>query len=288
MEYTVYSDESYSSAERYRSIGAVSIPRCSTEEISNDIASILISSGVHEFKWKKLKDAKYRFCALKLIDYILQNINPQSLRIDVITWDTQDSRHKIEGRDDISNFGRMFFHLMNALMKRREKESHWYVYPDERMDVDWATIQDCLKSAGKWREYFKNQLFGDVFSEQFYHIREFRQANSVGTPCCQIADLFAGMAVFSKKSYPKYAKWCKDTSDQLCFLGPPDEIKCTNREKERFHVIKRFTEQCKINRLGVSIKTKKRLSTFKPMNPINFWWYKPQHSLDKAPIRNHN
>ena len=285
MEYIAFSDESYTSAERYRSIGAMSLPYGLTEETNGEIASILKNSGVREFKWKKLKDAKYRFCALKLIEYLLKNIYQRRLRVDVIIWDTQDSRHSIEGRDDIANFGRMFFHLLKDLMKRREKEAHWYIHPDERMGIDWETIKECLKSVGKWREYFESQLFGDAFSEQFFHIREFNQINSAETPCCQIADLFAGMVVFSKNCYQKYATWCETQSNQLCFLGSPDEIECSKREKERFHILKEFSEKCKTNKLGVSIKTKKCLSTFKPENPINFWWYKPQHPLDKAPLR---
>jgi hypothetical protein len=174
---------------------------------------------------------------------------------------------------------------MNALMKRREKGSNWYVYPDERFEIDWPTIQSCLTSVGRWRQYIESQLFGDSFSEQFFHMNEFIQVNSMETPCCQIADLFAGMAVFSKNSYQKYAKWCETQSDQLCFLGSQEDIKCTNRENERFHVIKQFSDQCKTMKLGVSIKTRKRLSTFRPENPINFWWYKPQSLEDKAPLR---
>jgi len=285
MEYTVYSDESYVSAERYRSIAAVSLPLNLAEGIHADIASILKSSGVKEFKWKKLNDAKYRFCALKLIDYLLDNLHKQGIRIDVIIWDTQDSRHKIPGRDDTANFGRMFFHLMNALMKRREKGSNWYVYPDERFEIDWTTIKSCLTSVGKWRQFFEGQLFGESFSDQFFHIKEFTQSNSEETPCCQIADLFAGMAVFSKNFYGKYSKWCQTQKAQRCIFGKSEEIGCTNREKERFHVIKQVSDRCKVMKLGVSINTKKCLSTFRPENPVNFWWYTPQHPEDKAPTR---
>lgn len=285
MEYAVYSDESYTSAARYSSICAVSFPRAFTDDVQNEIDAILKNSGVSEFKWQKLNDARSRFCAQKLNKYLFDNLFRKKIRVDVLIWDTQDSRHKIQGRDDIANFERMFFHLMKNLMKRREKDAHWHVYPDERMGIDWGTIKDCLSNAGKWRDYFESQLFGDAFSEQFYRIRSLEQVDPKKTPCCQIADLFAGMAVFSKNSYDDFDKWCRLESPQLSFLLPREEIECSNRERERFTVLKPFIEECKCLKLGVSIKTKKCLHTFDPVNPFNFWTYVPQHEYDKAPTR---
>ena len=66
MKYTVFSDESYISAERFRSIGAFSFPMNLADEINEQIVSIQSDSNVREFKWKSLKDAQYRFCALKI------------------------------------------------------------------------------------------------------------------------------------------------------------------------------------------------------------------------------
>lgn len=285
MEYAVYSDESYISAERFRSICAISFPRSFTDEIHNEIEAILKNSGVSEFKWQKLNDAKYRFCAQKLNKYLFENLFRKKVRVDVIIWDTQDSRHKIQGRDDIANFERMFFHLMKNLMKRRGRDAHWYLYPDERMGIDWGTIKDCLRNAGKWREYFESQLFGDAFSEQFFHIRDLDQVDSKKVPCCQIADLFAGMAVFSKNCYDKFDKWCRLQNPQFCLFEQQEKFDFTNRERERFTVLKPFVEECKCLKLGVSIKKNKCLHTFDPTNPLNFWSYTPQHQYDKAPTR---
>ena len=121
MRYTVFTDESYISAERYRSISAFSFPKAFENNINESLRWILSDSSVNEFKWKKLGNAKYRFCAEKLINYLLENIFTKKLRVDVIVWDTHDSRHKIIGRDDTSNFERMFFHLMKNLMTKKGK-----------------------------------------------------------------------------------------------------------------------------------------------------------------------
>jgi hypothetical protein len=285
MEYAVYSDESYISAERYRSIGAVSFPVEAEPGIKTSLSEILARSNVSEFKWSKLKDAKYRFCAEALVHFICENLILKDMRIDVLIWDTQDSRHKIQGRDDTANFERMFFHLMKNLMTRRENDSDWRMYPDQRFDIDWMTVQDCLSAAGNWRKYFESRLFEDAFSDQFYHIRRFKQVDSKSEPCCQIADFFSGIAVFSKNNYELYRQWCDLHDDQLCLFGQPDEVELTGRQEARFEILNLFIKNCRSRKLGVSIDYKKCLCTFNPNNPINFWHYVPQRPEDKAPVR---
>jgi hypothetical protein len=285
MEYSVYSDESYISAERYRSIGALSFPRSFEKEIKSGLNSILTSSDIVEFKWQKLKNAKYRFCAEKIARFICKNLVDKQLRIDVIIWDTQDCRHSIEGRDDIANFERMFFHLMKYLMRQRGKNSKWHIFPDERLGIDWGTIQDCLSNVGQWRQYFKSQLFSDAFSEQFFHIVQFDQVDSKNEPGCQVADFFAGLSVFSKNFYYKYKQWCEQGTNQIYLFDSPEDVKVSNKERERFYVLKLLMDNCKKQKLGVSIDTNKCLNTPNPINPINFWHYTPQHSYDRAPLR---
>lgn len=154
MKYGVFSDESKHTASRYRSIGAVSISVESYDHIDSRLKDILEDSEVREFKWQKTKGAKYRFCAQKLIDCVLNLVIPSGGRIDVLTWDTQDSRHQQAGRDDTKNFERMFFHLHRNLMQRYEFEAEWHIRPDERFDIDWDTIRDCLKATGNWQQFF--------------------------------------------------------------------------------------------------------------------------------------
>lgn len=286
MQYSVFSDESYTTAERYRSIAAFSFPNEYFEDINSNLKEILKESDVKEFKWQKLKNAKYRFCAEKLLLYILDNLFDKEIRIDALIWDTQDSRHNIQRRDDISNFERMFFHLLKNVMTKRGKDTIWNIYPDERHEIDWLTVNKCLENVGKWREIFCDSLFGDVISKQFYQINTFKQIRSTGEPCCQIADMFAGLAIFSKKSYFKYNDWCSNNDPQLCLFEAKSKTSFTNKENERFKILNICVLKCKSKRLGVSINSKKCLCTFDPNKPINFWHYIPQHSLDKAPIRN--
>ncbi|MCX8000633.1 MAG: hypothetical protein N3A69_17070, partial [Leptospiraceae bacterium] len=121
QEYVAFTDESYITASRYRSISALSIPKSNYQTIFHDAEKILKDSRVNEFKWSELKSKNDYECAEKLIRLVLNNISSSSLRVDTILWDTQDSRHEVIRRDDIANYGRMLFHLLNHTMKSRPK-----------------------------------------------------------------------------------------------------------------------------------------------------------------------
>lgn len=167
MFFTAFTDESYIDAERFRSICVFSLPTQQREIIENEISHILKESNVKEFKWKKIKDAKYRFCAIALIDFILNNIAKYGFRIDVIVWDISDSRHNIFNRDDVANFERMFFHLLKFAMKRRPNNACWQIYPDERTGINWDTVKQCLGSVGSWQEHIDLPLLGDFFKDRY-------------------------------------------------------------------------------------------------------------------------
>lgn len=170
MEYIVFTDESYISKSRFQSLSAFSFHKSFYNEINDKIQSILIESAVTEFKWAKLKDAKYYFCAEKLIKLILSNIFKCKIRIDTIVWDTHDSRHAIIGRNDLANYERMFFHLLNNTMKKRNRNCSWDIHPDVRGGINWTTIKDCLCSVGNRQEYV-NSIFGNFFGDCFASIK---------------------------------------------------------------------------------------------------------------------
>src|ERR1051326_9614978 len=123
MKYIAYTDESNITAARYRSICAFSFPGDQLENVTNDLERILRESEVAEFKWEKVRNAKYRFCALKFIEHTIACCRQSRWRLDTVVWDTQDTRHAVLNRDDRKNFERMFFHLLNSAMCRREIRS---------------------------------------------------------------------------------------------------------------------------------------------------------------------
>ncbi|MCT7973665.1 DUF3800 domain-containing protein [Laspinema olomoucense] len=282
MQYVSFADESY--LDGFKSIAAFSLKSDNLSQINLEFNALLSESNVREFKWQKLKDAKYRFCAEKLIDIVWKLINTDEARVDVIMWDINDSRHKIKHRDDSANYGRMFYHLHKYSLKRRPESSTWKLYPDEGVSVDWDTVNECLSAHGQQRNCISLPLFESYFSGTHYTIADFQEVKSHKEPCCQVADLFAGMSLFSRTNYDVYEKWCDFTSPILS-LFPNEKPKMTNAQNERFLVLQYFDEGCKTRNLGVSLKKNRCLQTPNPKNPINFWFYRPQHEMDKAPTK---
>ncbi len=281
MEYYIFTDESKITASRYQSISAFSLCNSSYLEANDLFSKILVSSNVREFKWQELKDAKSYFCAEKIIDFIFCNLNKYSIRIDTIIWDTHDSRHKVIGRDDFANYERMFYHLLNNSMKKRSKSAIWHIRPDQRNGINWQTIHECLAAKGHQKEV-NDTIWGTLVSDPYSYINSFVECESHKEVLIQVADLFAGISVFSKESYEKYEGWLNQKSPGLFDV---EDIHFSNREEYRFRMLNLLNIKCKERKLGVSLKKCRCLKTPNPENPINFWFYTPQNEFDNAPIR---
>lgn len=285
MQYVSFADESYSD-QGLKSIATFSLRSDNLEQINLKLKELLNESNVREFKWQKLKDAKYRFCAFKLIDAVWDLIQTDDARVDTIIWDINDSRHQVSNRDDIANYGRMFYHLHSNSLKKRPRLSTWKIYPDEGVGVDWDVVARCIDARGRRRERVTLPLFTtNFFDDPHYSIIDFKEVQSHQEPCCQIADLFAGISIFSRVHYDLYEQWLESTEPNLP-LFPQERPNITNSQEERFTVLKYLDQGCKNRRLGVSLKTNRYLQTPHPKNPINFWHYTPQHEMDKAPTKN--
>ncbi len=281
-----YADESYYTAERYRSIATVTLARKRAEDLTSYLFELLSESGLKEFKWSKLRQARERFAALKLIALVVEEALCGGMRVDVLIWDTEDRRHKVKGRDDQANLQRMYYHLFKNVLHRWPSGSTWALYPDENSALDWATVADFLDAAG-----FNRKVDSNLLEPSFYirighdfRILKIVEAHSTETPLCQVADLFAGLGVFSRKRYLQYCEWLERQSNQLP-LFPAARAKLSNSDKERCTVLKHLDVLCKRYKLGVSLRSSHGLRTYNPANPINFWLYEPQHSKDKAPLK---
>lgn len=256
------------------------------QQLTHDLDCLLKDSEVTELKWAKLASARHRFAAEKVIKCLLEMWVAYGLRVDTLIWDTHDQRHNIVGRDDVANFGRMYFHLLKSVLKKREAGSIWSIFPDEHVQLDWNTLHHCVQQVGKWKEVFRLPLFNVMDEREFFNVETFEQCNSRRTPISQACDLFAGMSVYSCNHYDKYTAWLSREQGQLQLFGTEQaDQQLSKRHRERLPVLHGFVLKCKELRLGVSINEKRRLWTPKPSNPINFWHYHPQREEDKAPLR---
>jgi len=252
-----FADESNWNTGRFRSLGMVTLSLSHLESIEGEVRRLLNESGVQEFKWRNLRGARERFAAEKLCAFAVDKASAGQLRVDVLVWDIEDSRHKIPKRDDTANLGRMYYHLFRSVLRKRWPDNAiWRLHPDEHTAMDWETLQDFLErksvSIETNRSLFADNRFPSRLRRKF-GIEEIRPVSSGGHPLLQIADLFAGLAVFSRDKYHEYNEWLQNNSGQRSLFDEANASSNPSRSsQERFTVLKQFDEACKRRSLGVS------------------------------------
>ena len=283
-----FSDESHHTHGRYRGVGMVSLAAADHTALDAELSGILTGCGLREFKWKDLSSAQHRFAALKMIEWAFPKLRQHMIRIDVLVWDTEDSRHKILGRDDLANLARMYYHLFkNVLRSRWPDGSLWVIYPDENSAINWVDMDSFLSSAGmtvemqpglsetnKWKLRIKTE----------FSIHRIFPCRSHERVFVQLADLVVGLAVYSRTKYLHYEQWLQNFGGQQCFdFRKESEIQLSKSDRERCHVLCDLDQRCKEYKMGVSLKSFKGLRSPKAVSALNFWWYEPQVEEDKAP-----
>lgn len=269
-----YSDESSWNVGRYRAVAAISVPEAQATQTNLRISSVLKDSGVNEFAWKKVADARYRFAAMKLVDLVLASL--RTVRVDVLLWDTYDRRHDIQGRDDIRNLERMYYWLFKTTMERLG--GTWTLRPDEHSAIDWATLGKVLAHSSR-RHNRRYQVLETL--ARSVSVRGISPCVSKANPVVQLADLMCGLVVYSWSSYGIYESFCNLNQARLLDVGDPV---IGQTDTERCAVLSHFDRGCKARALRISLKTHRGLCSKGP-GPVRVWRWQVQHELDRAPLR---
>lgn len=288
LRYThiAFADESNWNRGRFRSISLVSTAVEDARAFHRDLEALRQTQGKSEYKWT---GAKQRH-GIALADFFFQRHD--RMRVDVLTWDTEDSRHKdVRHRDDKANFARMYYHLLHNVLKRRWPDgARWLICPDEQKEVDWLTLEQCLA----WKSWaVEENLFTQSADlpelREFYNIMGFSCVSSKKYLLIQLADLFAGLAAYSFTAFDKYVQWKNDQDGTPLLFNSCDccneKLKLSNNDKERLPILHYVRKEARKQTLGVSLKLSNGLCTRNPNKPLNFWLYTPQRSNDKAPIK---
>lgn len=275
MRYVAYADESAWNKGRYRAVAAVSLPKAAEPELVVTVGRLLADADVSEVGWKKLRDARRRDLAIEILDLLFRSLD--RLRVNVLLWDTHDSRHAHQGRDDIANLERMYYWMFTKMADRRG--GVWTLRPDEHSALNWDELHDVLTNAAR-RSNRTSQCFADL--AQTMAIERLSPCRSHENLLVQVADLFAGMSVYSWSSFDKFAQW--STSHQPSLLAL-DEPALSGSDRYRCEVLDHFDRSCKNASLQVSLKSSRGLSSRSPKSPINIWPWTPQSAKDRAPLR---
>ncbi len=283
--HVAYADESRHNQGRYRSVALVSL----LVEDLHDVTSRLdaIAGSAPELKWQKIQSASERAVAVRVLLHTIDEAVRGTLRVDVLTWDTQDRRHKIQGRDDAANLERMYRFLLDAVLRRRwPPTSVWRLCPDENTAIDWDRVEALIHR----RFYHQPRTVPEVrlgLSREF-GIEALQPCRSHNERLIQIADLFAGLGNYSFAKHMEYATWRHGRFGQLSLgFGGDSEIRLSRSELERFPVLSAVENACARTGLVVREKQTTGLSTpiLRANQRINFWFYRSVRLEDRAPIR---
>lgn len=256
-----YADETQYNVGCYRGVALVSARDPMAGELAAEVRSILADSGVGvgagECKWEKVRSAKGRFLADKLLTWALEGAVAGRLRVDALTWDAGDNARAGAGIPYLKKLHQMYGHLLaETLAHRWPDAAAWVLYPDEQDALRWDTIAAGLPRAAR-----------------------IVPSASHREPLIQVADLFAGLAVFSRAGYDTYEQWlCLTPEEQR----PPLDKPLANlpgflsaSDRQRCLLLDDFYTRCKVRLPGISLRTNRGLRTYHPDRAITFRWESP-------------
>jgi len=240
----------------------------------------------HEMKWANIDPVT----GLQVIEFVFDNLH--NLRIDVLPWDIEDSRHKgVIGRDDGQNLQRLYFRLMKTVMRDRWlNEATWTLCPDEHDCISWQTIKGYLYDHS-WDVQtipFATNPLNFTFISRYTH-KGIAPIQSHEEPFIQLADFFAGMASYSFISFDKVILWEEENTAQTsifeCMGLETRPVEFSRNDRQRIPNVWEVKRRASMKKIGISLKSTSGLVTRNPITHLNFWLYQPQHENDKAPIR---
>lgn len=288
MILSIYTDES-GIKETFRSLCAVSGLFQEMNNLRKKLDEYLRTHSISELKFKEIKKDLRKFrCAEDFIKTSIEFAAAKKIRIDVLIWNIQDSRHNVIGRDDKKNLERMYFHLLRNVVETW-KIFNCEFYPDENSEYDYIKISEYLNKTTFPRKIpYLLKLFID--EKIRISIIKVVQQKSNDEPLIQLADLYAGLGRFSIENKVHFKKWKIEKErnpNQLQIFDLEKQSNSTDNNiiNQRFELINLIAETCKKWNISISINTNGYLKTYDKSLPINFWHYEPQSKYDKAPKR---
>ena len=130
-------------------------------------------------------------------------------------------------------------------MERRGAHTRWHIRPDEQVTIDWHTIRQCLTSTGTWRSGHDMSTLSSEFRHAVPTVLTFREVDSADTPLCQLADLMAGMAAYTRTNANIVRRQLAEPRDQGTLLGMSDKETPSSAEESRFASSRTYTGSAK-------------------------------------------
>lgn len=280
--YIIVSDES-GTEQRVQSVCFVAGPADAMESLNAACAQALTDAGTSEIKFKDIESAAKRQAAEAALRAFLDCPNCRAM---VLSWSLLDSRHKVQGRDDIANFHRMLFHGLRSVADWfGDVEWHWY--HDENAALDQEELKQFLNNTRGYKAFSGMPV--DLFGNERHIIRfkKVEQRCSKKLPLIGLADLLAGAVRYSivdaTGCIAEYNSSPAQGSLDLPEIPQPDPA--TKGETAKRKMVAHIRRECERRKLGVSLESTNRLATHKKRSKLWIWHYEPQGDYDKAPTK---
>jgi hypothetical protein len=239
-----FTDETQYNVGAVRGLAMVSAPAGEVAALAAELGALNASSGVGELKWEKVRSAKGRYAAEKALRWALDRAGEGGLRVDTLTWGADVARHDQQPLPHRARLEHMYRRLLGEILPHRwPAGSRFAVHPDEQSALHWHALAQGLA-----------------------HIVALEPRRSEAEPLIQLADLFAGLAAFSRQAYATYDRWLVLTQAHAAQteLSASDRVRC--------RLLDDFFLACKLRGLGVSLRTHLGLRTYDAERPVCFWW----------------
>lgn len=257
--YAGFADETQYNVRRYRGVALVGAPLAHVPALGAEVKRILAESGVAECKWEKVRSARTRFAAEKLLIWALEATLADRLHVDTLTWDageqlltTAVSGTRPRPLPYLMRLHQMYADVLaEALTHRWPDGRPWVIYPDEQNALRWPVIAAASPRIAR----VEPRVSGEE-------------------PLIQLADLFAGLGVFSRAGYDTYERWlCLPPTERARTAEPSVSLRgMSASDRQRCLLLDTFFTLCKLRLPGVSLRTHRGLRTYDPEKPITFRW----------------
>jgi hypothetical protein len=273
--------------ERFQAIGTVSGSLKEMKTLHKQLGDLLKEYDMSDVKFSKIKgDSTYTQISKEFTSLGLKKCHEGTIRVNVMVWDTQDSRHSVKGRDDIENFKRMYYHILKVTIKQWNNQFRWEFYPDEHTAINWQEIAFYLSRTNLSKVEGGVPFLFEKFREfNFAKIHPPKESTSSKFYIIQLADLFAGIVRTSHLCGRDLIEWRQVNCPGNSLFPANQDSGISKNQNAKFKVMSHFKDIADSYRLGVNLSEDKYFQTFNHHKNIFLWKYEPQHENDKAPVK---
>jgi hypothetical protein len=247
----IYSDESRFNYGAVRGVGAVSLRRDDSSRLSDELARLLSDAGLREMKWEKVRTGRAASAAGKALEWALEHALRGELEVETLTWDATTSEASRARTRALAQLHAVYQTLLASVIARHSERGddawNWGVVPDEQTAMPWTRIQTALPQI-------------DTITPE----------RSETQPLIQLADLFTGLAVYSRAAYDAYERWLSFPDHEADALGVAAPRHARGSSAYRLALLDDFYTLCVCRAAGISLRTRRGLYTYRADAPIRF------------------